>query len=262
MLKTFFVDGDKGGVGKSTVARAIIDMLIQAKRFGFPAVDTIIVVDADPMNADVCGTGGYTNEVVGNTEIVAIRFPIAVFDDWKEAIDMLFDALNKYDYENKNVRVVFSLPAAAGLVLLENPDVFSLISILNGIPVWVLGNEESSVEQLKRRIEVAPLQYALGFAVRNLKHGPIKSFDCWNNSEVRKTVLDWGWQEIDFPICMASVINDIGGTPAHRVVALKTGLNGKPLGPGTRIVYEGYRSSANNRLSLMERIVTREADDE
>ncbi len=27
MLRTYFIDGDKGGVGKSTVARAVCDML-------------------------------------------------------------------------------------------------------------------------------------------------------------------------------------------------------------------------------------------
>ncbi len=63
MIRTYFVDGDKGGVGKSMVARAVVDMLIQSERFLMPPVDRLFIIDADPTNADVCCPGGFVNQV-------------------------------------------------------------------------------------------------------------------------------------------------------------------------------------------------------
>ena len=48
MIKTYFVDGDKGGVGKSFTARALADMLMQSERFKLPRpIGRLLVVDAD-----------------------------------------------------------------------------------------------------------------------------------------------------------------------------------------------------------------------
>lgn len=253
MIRTFFVDGDKGGVGKSTVARALVDMLIQAERFDLPKIDRIVVIDADPSNDDVCGPGGYINEVVGETEILAVRFPISVIDDWKDLIDYL--ASNGLDGANENLRIVFSLPAGAGFVLLQNPVVFEMLSLFNGVPVWVLGNEESSVDQLQKRIDAAPLQHEKGFVIRNLKHGTAQSFSAWNNSQTKKTVMDWGWQEVDFPVGMSSVMTDIGRTPAHHAVTFGTGSNGKKLGAGTDLFFQSFRDVTCNRLSVLEKTI-------
>ena len=253
MIKTYFVDGDKGGVGKSTVARAVVDMLIQSERFGLPNIDKIVIVDADPMSDDVCGEGGYVTEMVGDTQIVAVRFPISVIEHWVEIIDRLSAIEVGGDIVTENVRIVFSLPAGAGLILMENPFIFDMMELFNGVPVWVLGNEESSVKQLKMRIDIVPAKYEKGFAVRNLKHGTAQSFSHWNNSAIKNIVLDWGWQEIDFPVGMSSVMADLGRTPAHRAASTSMGVNGKKLGAGTMLVLNSYRDVTCTRLSVLER---------
>lgn len=256
MLRTYFIDGDKGGVGKSTVARAVCDRLIQSERFMMPAVDRLIVVDADPSNQDVCGSGGYTSETVGKTAIQALPRPIRTGEDWKAVIDELAEMIDLRGAQSgggTNTRIVFSLPAGAGLVLLENPVVLEMIALFNGLPVWVLGNEEASVMQLQARLNVAPSQYEHGYAIRNLKHGTAQSFAIWNNSDTRKIVTDWGWGEIDLPVFMPGVAADLGRTPAHRAQATQAGANRKRLGVGTMMVLDGWRDVAGHRLSVLER---------
>ena len=250
MIRTYFVDGDKGGVGKSMVARAVVDMLIQSERFLMPPVDRLVIVDADPTNADVCCTGGFVNETIDNTRLIAIRHPIRFVDDWYAIISLLDD--QKLDRGTENNRVVFSLPAAAGLVLAENTDVFEMMEAFNGFPVWVLGNERSSVDQLGKRIETAQHRYAQGFAVRNLKHGVSASFSYWNNSAIRKDVLEWGWQEIDFPVLASSIAVEIGHVPAHIVERDRINANGTRAMLGTQIAITGYRSVCGNRLKVLE----------
>ena len=254
MIRTYFVDGDKGGVGKSMIARAVIDMLLQSERFLLSAIDRIVVVDADPANADVCGSDGYSDESVGvgdkKTKIVAIQHPIRFVDDWFSLISLLDD--KNLINDGQNNRIVISLPAAAGLVLAENPTVLEMLDEFNGFHVWVLGNERSSVEQLEKRIEVAPYSYARGFAVRNLKHGSANSFAFWNNSITRKNVMEWGWQEIDFPVLSPGIAVEIGSVPVHKVERDKINASGARAMLGTQIAIRGYRSVSGNRLKVLE----------
>lgn len=260
MIRTYFVDGDKGGVGKSMVARAVVDMLIQSERFLMPPVDRLFIIDADPTNMDVCCPGGFVNETIGKTQIIAIQHPIRFVDDWYSIISRLdeADAGNK----SENNRVVFSLPAAAGLVLAENTDVFEMMEAFNGFPVWVLGNERSSVAQLEKRIEAAQHRYAQGFVVRNLKHGVAASFSYWNNSETRKNVLAWGWQEIDFPVLASSIAIEVDHVPSHVVERDKINANGTRAMLGTQIAITGYRSVCGNRLKVLETAFAGEVSDE
>ena len=250
MIRTYFVDGDKGGVGKSTVARAVVDMLIQAEYFSMPAVSNLFIVDADPANADVCGDIGYKDETVGETNIAAIRHPIRYVDDWYSLFNKL-EKLNILDCDG-NTRMVFSLPAAAGLVLAENPEVLQMMEIFNGFPVWVLGNERSSVEQLGKRIDAAPLRYSRGFVVRNLKHGFADSFAYWNTSAVRKEALEWGWQEIDFPVFATSIAVEIGSVPMHVVERDKINASGTRAMLGTQMAVRNFRSACGQRLRVLE----------
>lgn len=66
-MAAYIIDGDKGGVGKSFVARAAADYLITHKTGG-----TVAVIDCDPSNADVVGGDGfYESETVGEVEVLA-----------------------------------------------------------------------------------------------------------------------------------------------------------------------------------------------
>jgi CO dehydrogenase nickel-insertion accessory protein CooC1 len=65
-MAAYIIDGDKGGVGKSFVARAVADYLITNKADG-----RVVVIDCDPSNADVVNDGGfYGEEAVGGVAVV------------------------------------------------------------------------------------------------------------------------------------------------------------------------------------------------
>ena len=76
MIKTYFVDGDKGGVGKSFVSRCLVDSFLNNLVTDMPKIDKLIIVDADPMNPDVVCNDGYVNETVNSIEVIAKQYPI------------------------------------------------------------------------------------------------------------------------------------------------------------------------------------------
>lgn len=253
MIKTYFVDGDKGGVGKSFVARCVADMLLNNEKYGHAKVDQLIVVDADPANPDVCGPGGFVSEEMNGTQIIPLNCPIRSEADWINAIDRIHAAI-KSDTD-ANVRVVFSLPAAAGLVIKENATVVEMMRFLDGVPVWVMSNDESSTRQLAERVDAFPMRYEAGFVVRNLRHGIADSFLAWNESDVRKRLLTdtsgFDWIELDLPVLNSLVVGKISMLPLHR--AAERALNpASGIGAGSRIVIDTYRAAAGNVLKVLE----------
>lgn len=251
MIKTYFVDGDKGGVGKSFVARCVTDMLLNNEKYGHNKVDQLIVVDADPANPDVCGPGGFVLEEMNGTKIIPLNCPIRSEADWIGAIDHVHEVANS----DTNVRVVFSLPAAAGLVIRENATVVEMMRFLEGVPVWVMSNDESSTRQLADRVDAFPMRYETGYVIRNLRHGVVDSFLAWNASEIRKKLLGqngFDWTELDLPVLNSLVVGKIGMLPLHR--AAEKALNpAGGIGAGSRIVIDTFRAAVGNVLKVLEK---------
>lgn len=105
-MAAYIIDGDKGGVGKSFVARAVADYLINDKNNG-----TVVVIDCDPSNADVVGGDGFDGaETVAGIEVIGLRSPVSSLDDWFATVD------SAVKFASPNTDFVFSLPASAFVV--------------------------------------------------------------------------------------------------------------------------------------------------
>ena len=261
MIKTYFVDGDKGGVGKSFAARAIADMLMQSARFNLPKpINRLLVVDADESNQDVCGAGGFPKlETINTCEVVGKFYPISAPEQWVQAGDQVFDIIQDWPDEDEG-RVVFSLPAGAGLAIAKAAEVTAVMAALNAVHVWVIGTDAGSVEQLQARFDTFPAFYRHGFVIRNLRHGAREGFTHWNKSVTRDQALDWGWQEIDLPVLTPSVAVDLARTPLHIAEREEASTTGKRLGGGSMVSLKTFRGVAGERLAELERYVPKAED--
>ncbi|NNM65802.1 MAG: hypothetical protein HKL99_14565 [Burkholderiales bacterium] len=261
MIKTYFVDGDKGGVGKSFAARAIADMLTQSERFKLPKpINRLLVVDADESNQDVCGEGGFPrNAVVGSCDVMGLFKPISTPEQWVQVGDQVFDIIQEWPDEDEG-RVVFSLPAGAGLAIAKAAEVTAVMAALNAVHVWVIGTDAGSVEQLQARFDAFPAFYRHGFVIRNLRHGRSEDFTHWNKSATRDQALDCGWQEIDLPVLTPSVAVDLARTPLHIAERDKASTTGKKLGMGSLVSLKTFRGVAGERLAELERYVPKAED--
>lgn len=249
MIKTYFVDGDKGGVGKSFVSRCLVDSFLNNLVTDMPKIDKLIIVDADPMNPDVVCNDGYVNETVNSIEVIAKQYPINSPSDWLDVINDLVGILNN---EDENVRVIFSLPSAAGLHI--NNDVFAMMKLINPMPIWVMGVDLSSTTQLHTRVDKNPIFYQSGVVLVNLKHGARKSFSHWNNYELREELMNsdnYSWIEIELPGMMPRAAELVGSMPFHKVVE-KGSVLGSAVAVGTRTVVESYRGVVGKILAQME----------
>lgn len=249
MIKSYFVDGDKGGVGKSFASRCLVDSFINFEVTGMPKLDKLIIIDADPMNPDVVCDEGYKTGTVNNIKIIALQRPIKSESDWLNLINELAETqMNSTD----KIRIIFSLPSAAGLHITDS--VLSLMALICPTSIWVMGTDVSSTIQLQQRVSRNPIFYQTGVVLINLKHGATAAFEAWNGSTLRKNLLagdDFEWHEIELPAMMPRAAELIGSMPFHEVIE-KGSVMGSGVAIGTRTVAQTYRCVTGRKLSALE----------
>lgn len=235
-MTAFIIDGDKGGVGKSFVARAVADYLITHKADG-----KVVVVDCDPSNADVVGGDGFSEtETVGGVEVLGLRSPVSSLEDWFSTVD------RAVKLASPGTDFVFSLPAGAGLYINDTVlEMFGLVAPVH--TVWVMGKDKSSIEQLSERIYRAPMFYEHGIVALNEHHGPMGrgTFNLWMQDQIRSNIVKPGhkpghdgWNEVIVPPLNAFITKLIGNMPFHRAVARS---ESNALSPTVWVGIEAFR---------------------
>lgn len=213
-MTAFVIDGDKGGVGKSFIARAVADHLITRKSGG-----KVVVIDCDASNQDVvCADGFGDSELVGGVEVQGVVSPVVDQEGWFKTIDTACAIATARGSDD--IDFVFSLPAGAGLHI--DDTVLSMLTLIAPIKtVWAMGRDKSSVDQLGARLDRAPLFYEHGLIALNEYHGTIAraTFALWERSPIRAASVEAGlWSEFAVPHLNAFITQQIGSMPLHRAV--------------------------------------------
>lgn len=159
MLKcVIFSHGDKGGVGKSTVATAIIDLLLEAGR-------KVALLDGDVDNADVA-------QRYQNSGIKIGRVRMSDPSEYQTAVNGLAEFIAAAT-ESADV-IVVNLPANASSTIDEEPEIFVDLLVELEIDLRVVisaGNSRSAVENLKHMLArgIAAQSTALVLAPAHIK---------------------------------------------------------------------------------------------
>ena len=253
-IKTIMVDGDKGGVGKSLVTRAIVDLYLNAEETRIGGRRYVLAVyDADRRNPDVCGRGGYTpGPRITFAELATLDSEAG----WIDFGNKLEPAIALGRSDDTEVRVIVSMPAQIGRVFDGSVAlVNTVLQELNAVPVWVLSRTREGVTALEERVAAYPKQYASGVAVRNLFFGDREKFVLWEKSEIRqRLVADGHWVDVILPEMNDFVFERIGRTPLH--VAADTGTQTGPLGWGEHMALTTWRRTAWDNLHVVETITS------
>jgi len=205
------VSGDKGGVGKSTVAVNIIEWLL-----GFE--EKINLIDTDLTNPDVYAI--YQKEARINT-----LPPEEIDIDETDAGGWI--QLAKFAISNPETLVI-NMKAGSKLSLDKFHDnVLGMFEAINRplILVWVLNIQRQSVVLLLDALENLPKLHSV-IAVKNLKNGFENEFFLWDQKkQTNESLVTANISEILFPRVHASIsikvidekhrINDLLNDPSY-----------------------------------------------
>lgn len=193
-----FSHGDKGGVGKSLAICGRIDHKMNQPGFN---PEKLIVLDADPRNADVYRMySGYLPYVE--------RISLATKEDWMKFVDRIqAEKDQNYDY-------IISLPAGIGAILSKEGAKFGDYMKLLGHEItmfWTIDRMPDSINLLKRAMFDIGDNVKQIILVKNLFFGEADSFTRWDNSYLRKLFLATGGIEASLPELHEWVIDEVIG---------------------------------------------------
>jgi len=187
----FLISGDKGGVGKSTVAINMIEWLL-----GFE--DRINLIDTDLTNPDV-------HAIYKNEPRIKTMSPEEIDIDETDAGGWI--QLAKFANSNPETLVI-NMKAGSKLSLEKYRDnVIGMFEAINRplILIWILNIQRQSVVLLIDALENLPKLHSV-IAVKNLKNGFENEFFLWDEKKkTNETLVKANISEILFPRVHASI---------------------------------------------------------
>ena len=177
-----FTAGDKGGLGKSIVARTVADLLLRE-------APPLLTLDADRRNAHLFNM--FDGHAAG-----AKRIFLDSHEGWMDLVDTV------QDHPHHNV--VVDLPGGiGGTFITEFPLFAPLLRNELGHEIallWVLDRQEDSINLLRLANPVLDGNVDRLAAIRNNLWGPAEKFTRWEASAtVRPAFEAMGGVTIDFP---------------------------------------------------------------
>jgi hypothetical protein len=198
--RIYWIGGSKGGVGKSMVAMATIDVLQERG-------EEVFLIECDGSNPDVAKA--YREQVP--TELTDLDKG----DGWIHLINVC---------ESQKERTVVVNTAAR-----NNGAVTAFGGTLDGaleelgrrlVALWVINRQRDSVELLKEFMDGMPR--AAVHVVRNGYFGDERQFELYAGSKVRAAVEERGGQSVTFPGLADRVADDLYTKRMAIAVAAKT----------------------------------------
>jgi hypothetical protein len=173
-----FIDGDKGGVGKSAACSALADWCIARN---IP----IAVVDGDARNPDV---GRMFDQLVpvGHANL-------RVHDGWMDLMDFV--------HANMDRTIMISMPAGIGSELSKEAHKFMRMSKDLGRNVglvWVINRTIDSVNLLNPALTALGEDLKAKFVLKNLFFGEAEKFRRWDDSNTKKKFESSGGLTLPF----------------------------------------------------------------
>lgn len=195
----FLIGGSKGGVGKSIVAMATVDYLLEQG-------ENVLLIESDTSNPDVWKANKESTEC----ELVNL-----------DEADGWIHLVNICDSKPDSVVVINTAARNNKGVSAYGETLNSTLSELKRklVTLWVINRQRDSLELLKEFMDAIP--NADVHVVRNGHYGEEKKFELYNSSKIKKAVEDKGGKSLMFPDLADRVSDDIYSKRMSIAAAIK-----------------------------------------
>jgi hypothetical protein len=183
----YWIGGSKGGVGKSMVAAATIDFLLEKET-------RVCLVESDTSNPDVW-------------KAYKDLLPVELIN--LDQGDGWVDLVNTCD-QNRDTVLVVNTAARNNLAVTQYGQTLdSCLAELDSklVTLWVINRQRDSLELLKEFMDAVP--NADVHVVRNGYFGEEKKFELYNSSNLRESVESRGGKSVTIPDLADRVADDL-----------------------------------------------------
>ena len=185
----YLVGGSKGGVGKSTVAMALLDYLTESG-------ETPLLIETDTSNPDVAKAYGKT--------VATKSIDLDKGDGW-------VDFLNSADAHDGPIVVNGAARNNTGISTYGGNLGNSLVDLDRAlVTLWVVNRQRDGLELLKQYLEALPQskQHTVHI-VRNTYYGTPEQFELLAGSKIKTSIEDAGGKTLSFPNLADRITDEI-----------------------------------------------------
>jgi hypothetical protein len=246
MLKTYFIDGDKGGIGKTLLCHLLVDFYLQSNRLNEQKNHPLILFDADLVNKDF---STYPIRRHDGKLIPCFVIDLSIIEGWQ----FLERKLSRHVKNNQSVRAIINCPnnLITCIKQCDPHEVGAIMSRINMLPLWIFNRSPLCLLNLQERQRLLPLNYEQGVAILNLYFGHQNEFLHWNVSQCRHSYVTNGkWIEVTLP-CLNQVISgSFGGMQIDNW--FEYGYNGTQPSLGLKLAFNCFLNKSRKTLSEIE----------
>lgn len=217
----FYVSGNKGGVGKSLVATALIDALVSKKC-------ELILVDADNHNPDVFKAHEH--------ELQAHALDLSSAPGWIDLVNLIDTNRDKYFVINTPAGNNTAVQGFAETLNSALPELGIEILVL-----WVINRQKDSLEALADFREMMP-SWPIR-VVRNNHFADPQKFERFNDSFMRIDLESAGSTAIDFPDIADRCVDQLN---SHRMSVERAN---KVMNLGNRMELQRWRNAVHKQFA-------------
>ena len=198
----YYIGGSKGGVGKSKVAFALIDYLIERE-------NKVLLLESDTSNPDVYKT----HHPHGSDNLVCNISDLDVSEGWIEVINLA-------DAHPEHIVVINSAARSNTGIAKYGAMLRETLGELNRelTTFWVLNRQRDSLELLRGFLNSFP--DALIHVCKNLHFGTPGEFDLYEESKA-KEIIERKGKTLEFPDLADRVANKLYSDRVPIWIALK-----------------------------------------
>lgn len=195
----YLIGGRKGGVGKSMVAMALVDYLLE---LGIE----VLLVDSDTTNPDV----GRAYDFGETTKLLNL----GVNDGWIKLINACGDWPARTVVINGAARDGQGFQKYGEMLNNALPELQRRL-----VTLWTINRQRDSLEMLNKFMDEIPQSTV--HVLRNGYFGDTEKFELYNGSNLRKKIEDMGGNSVTFPDLGDRVSDAIYSTPMSIAEASK-----------------------------------------
>lgn len=164
-MSIYLVTGNKGGVGKSFAASAMIDLLIRHEK-------KVVLIDSDPANTDVLKAH--------KADIECHPINLSNASGWIDLVNLIAASKATDFVINTPAGFNASFVSFGQTLLAATPELNQELR-----PIWVINRQRDSLEALSDFQAIAPMRIVV---VRNLHYGTQDQFELYNTSKIKAKV--------------------------------------------------------------------------
>ncbi|KXW56455.1 hypothetical protein LHV13_03270 [Ferrovum sp. PN-J185] len=246
MLRTYFIDGDKGGIGKTFLCHLLVDFYLYSNQNNNESEYCLVLFDADLVNKDF---STYPIRRHDGKLIPCFGIDLSIIEGWQ----FLERKLLRYIKNNQSARAIINCPGNLlnYIKQCDSHEVGAIMTRINMLPLWIFNRSPLCLLNLQERQRLLPLNYKKGVAILNLYFGNQVDFLHWNLSQFRNTHITKGeWIEITLPTLNHEISAEFSGMPIKNW--FEYGYNGKQPSMGLKLAFNCFLKQSYKTLSLIE----------